>query len=335
MTEPNADRYAQTHREWVVPPAPSPVDLHTHTTRSDGVLAPADLVVAAREVGVRILAIADHDTLAGYRDVRVGNRDEARPSQDAAPVSQEGAVASQAAAPVTHEAALQLIPAVEINAIADGIPDLWEGELHILGYGMDPDDDAFEAALAAQRGRRASRFRATVERLREIGMPIDAEVSTLSTSTEDALGRPTIARCLVRAGFATSVEDAFRRLIGRGRPGYTPRTGLGPAEAIAAIRAARGLPVLAHFPDAPARQSLLRELQDFGLGGLEVYYRSFDRPTVEALRDVAAALALVPTGGSDYHGDTGTYAESHAQLWVPAEVGAVVLEKSREASRSE
>ena len=312
MTEPKQDRYAQDQFERVVPPEPSPVDLHTHTTRSDGVLAPADLVRAAREAGVRILAIADHDTLAGYRDVSVG---------------------LTATSLATQRPALELVPAVEINAIADGIPGLWEGELHILGYGMDPNDDAFEAVLAAQRGRRASRFRATVERLREIGLPIDAEVSSLSTSTDDALGRPTIARCLVRAGFATSVEDAFRRLIGRGQPGYTPRTGLGPAEAIAAIRAARGLPVLAHFSDAPARTSLLRELQELGLGGLEVYYRSFDRPTVDALREVAAALALVPTGGSDYHGDTGTYAESHAQLWVPAEVGAVVLEKSREASR--
>jgi 3',5'-nucleoside bisphosphate phosphatase len=100
-----------------------------------------------------------------------------------------------------------------------------------------------------------------------------------------------------------------------------PRTGLGPVEAIDAIRAAGGLPVLAHFSEAPARVDVLQELVDAGLGGLEVYYRSFDSATVFAVGEVAAALGLAATGGSDYHGDTGTYAEAHAGLWVPPEVG--------------
>ncbi len=99
-----------------------------------------------------------------------------------------------------------------------------------------------------------------------------------------------------------------------------PRHGLGPTDAIAAIRAAGGLPVLAHFGEAPSRVDVVRELAEAGLGGLEVYYRSFDTATVFAVGEVALALGLAATGGSDYHGDTSTYAEAHAGLWVPPEV---------------
>ena len=282
----------------VIPPSPSTVDLHTHTRRSDGVLQPADLVRAAGACGVTTLALTDHDTLAGYREVVAA-----------------GAV----------PAGMTLVPGVEINALVTRDLGLWEGELHILGFGMDPDDAAFEAALAAQREQRRVRFERTVDRLRELGLGIDAEVATLAPDADDALGRPTVARALIAAGHAASVEDAFSRLLGHGRPAYVPRQGMGPAEAIDAIRRAGGLPALAHFSEAPARIDVVRELIDAGLGGLEVYYRAFDGATVEALMGVAASLRLIPTGGSDYHGDTGTYAEAHAGLWVPPEVGTQLL----------
>lgn len=277
----------------VIPPGPSSVDLHAHSRRSDGVLEPADLLEAAAIAGVTSFALTDHDTLVGYREV----------------------VASRAI-----PAGLELIPGVEINAIVREEIGLWEGELHILGLGMDPADEAFETALAAQRARRTERFGRTVRRLADLGMPVDAQVESLARGPDDAVGRPIIGRALVAAGFAVSVEDAFRRLIGRGTPGYIPRDGLGPAAAIAAIRAARGLPVLAHFAEAPGRLPLVRELIERGLGGLEVFYRSFDVPTTAVMADTAAALDLVMTGGSDYHGDTGSYGESHARLWVPPEV---------------
>lgn len=277
----------------VIPPGPSAVDLHAHTRRSDGVLEPADLLRAAAACGVTTFALTDHDTLAGYREV-VAN----------------GAIPR----------GLELIAGVEINAIVKEEIGLWEGELHILGLGMDTEDEAFEAALVAQRGRRAERFARTVRRLAELGMPIETQLETLASGPDDALGRPIVGRALVAAGFATSVEDAFRRLIGRGAPGYITREGLGPHEAIRAIRAAGGVPVLAHFPEAPRRASLLRELIDQGLAGLEVFYRTFDRPTTAAMAGTAGSLGLLATGGSDYHGDTGTYAESHALLWVPPAV---------------
>jgi len=282
----------------VDPPGPSTIDLHTHTTRSDGVVPPVDLVRAAADAGVRLLALTDHDTLAGFREVVAA-----------------GAVPAR----------LTLIPGVEINAIVTRDLGLWEAELHILGFGMDPADDRFEATLAAQRARRRERFERTVARLRELDLSIDAQLSELTDSPDDALGRPTVARALIAAGHASSVEDAFSRLLGWGKPGYVARAGLGPVDAIAAIRAAGGLPVLAHFGEAAGRVDLLRELATSGLGGLEVYYRTFDAATVEGLREVAEMLGLIATGGSDYHGDTATYAETHAALWVPPEVGRLAL----------
>ena len=274
-------------------PFPSAVDLHTHTTRSDGVLAPADLVAAAAACGVTFMALTDHDTLAGYRDVVAS-----------------GAVPS----------GLELVPGVEINALVTRDLGLWEGELHILGFGMDPDDEAFEAALSMQRGRRRVRFERTVEKLRGLDLPIDAQVAALRTVDDDALGRPTIARALMAAGHATSVEDAFRRFLGWGSPAYVPREGLGPAEAIDVIRSAGGLAALAHFSEARGRVDVVRELVEGGLRGLEVYYRSFDAATTKSVRTVATDLGLVQTGGSDYHGDLGSYADAHAYLWVPASV---------------
>jgi predicted metal-dependent phosphoesterase TrpH len=284
----------------VVPPAPSSVDLHIHSTRSDGVLAPADLLRDVAAAGVRVTSLTDHDTLAGYRDVvRVG----AIPD------------------------GVTLIPGVEINALVMRDLGLWEWELHILGFGMDPDDAGFEATLHEQREARRIRFDRTVAQLRQIGMPIDAQVAALATDDDDALGRPTIARALIRAGYANTVEDAFSRIIGHGGPGYVRREGLGPEEAIRAIRDAGGLPVLAHFREAPSRPDVLRELVDAGLGGLEVYYRTFDEATVAAMEAAAEVFGLVPTGGSDYHGDVGPYAEAHAMLWVPPETGSRLLER--------
>lgn len=282
----------------VIPPGPSTVDLHTHTRRSDGVLEPADLVAAAAACGVTTLALTDHDTLAGYRDVVA-----------------TGAV----------PAGLLLVPGVEINALVTRDLGLWEGEIHILGFGVDPDDDAFEAVLEAQRSQRRIRFDRTVVRLRELGLPIDEEVATIARDANDALGRPTVARALIAAGHATSVEDAFRRLLGHGCPAYVPRLGLGPVEAIAAIRESGGLAALAHFREAPERLDVVNELVEAGLEGLEVHYRSFDRQATEGAREVAERLGLIATGGTDYHGDTGTYSESHAQTWVPPGVADELL----------
>lgn len=286
-------RQAPRPGDGALDPGTATADLHAHTRRSDGVLEPDDLVRQAAAAGVRLFAIADHDNLAAYRELTAPG---AEPLPDG----------------------LELVPAVEINAVTlDRDLERSEGELHILGIGVDPGDEAFEALLAAQRGARRRRFFAMVARLREVGLPVDAQVERLDLTGDDALGRPTIARALIAAGFATSVEDAFERIVGHGRPGYLPRSGVGPAEAIRAVRAAGGLASLAHFPEAPLRQPLLRELAAEGLDALESHHRSFDEPTRAAVGAVARELGLVETGGTDFHGDFGPYAEAHAGLVMP------------------
>ncbi|HKG57345.1 MAG TPA: PHP domain-containing protein [Candidatus Limnocylindrales bacterium] len=296
-----ADRHAAEPSDPVLPPRPSPIDLHTHTRRSDGVVEPVDLVAQAHAAGVRVLAITDHDTLAAFRELR----------------------ASSAVPPD-----LQLTPAVEINAVADGRDGFWEGELHVLGFGMDPDDEAFEAALAGQRAQRRRRFERILTRLRGLGMAVD-DVVDAAANDDAALGRPTVARALIAKGHATSVEDAFRRWLGHGMPAWAPRDGLGPRQAIEAIAAAGGVPVLAHFGEARDRIAVIRELVGLGLRGLEVHYRSWDRETVERVHGVADELGLIRTGGTDYHGDLGPYAEAHAGLWVPPEVAERLLSAMR------
>jgi predicted metal-dependent phosphoesterase TrpH len=288
------------------PEAGGRVDLHTHTTRSDGVLEPRALLESMRAAGMRVVAISDHDTMAGYREVRAAvagaDRDEGWPT---------------------------VIPAIEINAVSEdllGEYDLGRDgeELHILGYGLDPEDAGLAATLAAQRAARRERIRLTLERLADIGMPLDASELDLR-GDDDSVGRPGVARLLVAAGHAASVDDAFGRLVGHGCPGYVPRRGIGPREAIAAIVSAGGLAVLAHAPSAPDRPAIIDRLVGWGLRGLEVHYRAFPVETVARMARFAEERGLLATGGSDYHGDTMTYAEARSGTHVPDAVAEALL----------
>jgi 3',5'-nucleoside bisphosphate phosphatase len=295
---PGAERHREAEERRIVPPEPSTIDLHAHTSRSDGLLLPAELARQAAAVGVRLLAITDHDTLAGVRELRDSG---------------------------LTPAGLEILPGVEINGVVRDRPELMESEVHVLGLGVNPDHEGLEAVLGQQRQARRSRFERMVARLRDLGFAIDRALEALpATDEDDALGRPRLARALIALDAATSVGDAFERWLSRGRPAYVPRTGLSPIEAIAAIRGAGGLPSLAHFAEAPSLRGVIEELRAAGLGGLEVYHRSFDAATVEAVGQVARDLGLVATGGSDYHGDRETYAEAHATLWVPPSVEAAV-----------
>jgi len=304
-------RHAATAAARPSPDAPATVDLHCHTRRSDGILEPAELVQAAADAGVRTLAIADHDSLAAFRELT-----------------------ASAAPPLP--AGIDLLPAVEINAVGRGLGG--EMETHVLGYGVDPSDEAFEAILGRQRVARRIRFDQIISRLRELGLPIDAEIDALGDPGDDALGRPTVARALIAAGHASSVDDAFERLLSWGQPAYVPREGMGPAEAIAAIRAAGGLASLAHDARAAEHMARLIELRDVGLGGLEVFHRSFDDEARASVGAVAAELRLVRTGGTDYHGDLGPYAEALAELTIDpgvVEELRVALDAARASSQHE
>jgi predicted metal-dependent phosphoesterase TrpH len=288
-----ASRHAPGAVERPRPADPATVDLHCHTRRSDGLLEPTELVRDAAAAGVRTLAISDHDSLAAYRELTA-----------------RGA----SALPGT----IELIPAVEINAIGGGLGGGME--THVLGYGVDPTDEAFEATLARQRTARRIRFDQMLSRLRELGLAVDEEIEALGDFGDDALGRPTVARALIAAGHASTVDDAFERLLSWGQPAYVPREGLGPLEAIAAIAAAGGFASLAHDARAAEHVDRLVELRDAGMRGLEVFHRSFDDETRASVGAVAADLGFVRTGGTDYHGDLGSYADSLAELTIDAGV---------------
>jgi predicted metal-dependent phosphoesterase TrpH len=288
-------------------PRRNQVDLHTHTARSDGVLEPAALVAQMRAWGSTLVAITDHDTLSGAREIIAGRL--ADPSSGAA----------AGAGPT-------VIVGVEINTYPDDLTRDVAGEaarsseLHVLGLGVDPDDVAFEALLEGQRAGRRVRLDETLERLDDLGLPVRDRLPEVPGGI-DSLGRPHVARALVRAGHADSVDDAFARYLEPGRPAYVPRRGMGPRAAIEAVTAAGGIACLAHAPWGPLEDALIARLQGWGLGALEAWYPGWDDATIGAVLGLADRRGLLATGGSDYHGDRGDYASAQAGLHVPPEAG--------------
>ena len=287
-------------------PLRTTIDLHSHTARSDGTLEPLALYTAMRDAGIALAAITDHDTLAGVEELRaVGLGREASPDGP------------------------RLVAGVEINTVDGGLLDGTEigrrgGELHVLGLGVDPQEPALAAALAAQREKRRERIETTLDVLASLDLDVRAYLPSPEGGI-DSLGRPHAARALVKAGYATSVQDAFTRYLDRGQPAYVPRLGIGPREAIEAIAAAGGVAVLAHPFGAEGEPAIVRTLVDWGLGGLEAYYPTFDDAATGGLVALAGGLGLLVTGGSDYHGDTMTYAAALTGLHVPASVADALL----------
>jgi predicted metal-dependent phosphoesterase TrpH len=283
------------------------VDLHCHSRRSDGSLEPLALWDAMCAWGLRVASLTDHDTLQGYRELRAAGLG----AGDTGPL---------------------LIPGLEINTVGgleQGRPieglGRAAGELHILGFGIDPDDPALDAALARQRDGRRARIELTLEALRNLGVPVDDQFASLTLDADAARGRPHVAEALVLAGQATDVSDAFARWLAWGRPAFVPRQGMGPRDAIEAIIAAGGIAALAHPSEAPDHPEDVRVLRDWGLGGIEVHYRTFDWVTVQRVRRLAERLELLPTGGSDFHGQDHDYRAVQRVTMVPAEVGEGVV----------
>jgi hypothetical protein len=243
------------------------VDLHTHTTASDGALAPRELVELAWRHGVRVLAVTDHD-------------------------STEGLAEAQAAAAACG--GVTIVPGLEINCDVEG------GEVHVLGYGVDHQAVWFQDFLRAQRAERVARVHRIAERLAELGMPIDpAEVFALVK--EGSPGRPHVARVMVARGYVKSMREAFDRYLHTGGPAHVPRKRLTPGEAVAVILRARGVPVLAH-PGVGGKDAMIPELIAAGLMGIECYYAEHSAAQRTTYLEICLRHDLVATGGSDFHG---------------------------------
>ena len=258
---------------------PGAVDLHSHTTASDGALTPRELVREAVRRGLRVLAVTDHDSTDGL-------------------------------APALDEAALhpplRIVPGIEINCDVEG------AEIHILGYYVDYEAAWFQDFCRAQREERRERVRRMAARLGELGVPIDPD-EVLALVREGSAGRPHVAQAMVKRGHVKSVREAFDKYLASGRPAYVPRAKLTPEAAVRLIRKAGGVPVLAH-PGLSGRDELIPGLIAAGLMGVECYYREHSAIQTAGYLQLCRDRDLVATGGSDFHG----HAVRAGTLGVPA-----------------
>lgn len=242
-------------------------DLHLHSHYSDGSFPPAEVVRRAKAAGLAAVALTDHDTVDGLPEF----------------------FAAAAAAGLTA------LPGVELSV------DEADREIHLLGYLFRWEDAALRAALRRFAAERRVRAGAMLSRLQAMGVRIPMEAVERAAG-KGTLGRPHVAAALVEAGAVRSVQEAFDRYLARGKPAYVPRSGFTAAEAIAAVREAGGIPVLAH----PVRSGLLGEvprLVPLGLRGLEGYHTGHDAADTLAVCRVAEEHGLLVTGGSDCHGE--------------------------------
>jgi hypothetical protein len=260
------------------------IDLHLHTTASDGTLAPAALIARAAAAGLTVVSVTDHDTVAGLGEAR-----------DAA--ARHG---------------VRLVNGVEITAVEDG------RDVHMLGYFLDPSDAGLAGFLERQRADRIRRVRDIADRLRGLGCPIDVEGLLASSAAQPgrSIGRPQIARELVSAGYARDRNDAFDRLIGHDRPAYVPRRGPAPEAVIEIVGRAGGIVSLAH-PGLTKVDGIIPRLVAAGLAALEVRHTDHAPETERHYRVLAATHGVATSGGSDYHGDSGHRAVSLGAVTLP------------------
>jgi 3',5'-nucleoside bisphosphate phosphatase len=244
------------------------IDLHLHSTASDGMLPPAGVVAAAQAVGLAAMALTDHDTVDGVAEARI---------------AAEGA-------------GIRFVAGIELSAEHDGI------EVHILGLHL-ADIASLEATLMQLRAERVDRARAIVARLAELGIEIPFD-AVLARAAGGAVGRPHVARAMIDAGFVQDFREAFDRYLGAARPAFVPKKPLSPRAATSMIHDAGGLAVWAH-PGTHASDHLVEALVSAGLDGLEVLHPSHGPEMVVRLQGMCDRRSLVPSGGSDWHATPG------------------------------
>jgi len=246
----------------------SRVDLHVHSTASDGRLTPAEVIREAAERGLSYIALADHDSV-------------------------DGIAAAKAAAKSLPQ--LKVIPGIEIST------DIPQGEVHILGYFIDYTDPELLANLDRFKNSRLRRAKEMVAKLEGLGVHVDWQrVQEITGSS--TIGRPHIAQAMMEKGYVASFKEAFDEYLAHGRPAYVEREKMLPAEAVAIIVKARGLAVLAHPLTVNEPEAMISELKPAGLAGIEAYYNGYTTEEVDQLVELAQRHNLIATGGSDYHG---------------------------------
>lgn len=272
-------------------------DLHCHSTASDGALAPRDLVRLARKRAIDLIALTDHDTIAGHAEALAAGT----------------------------EFGLRVIPGIEISALGK------QGETHVLGYGVEPDDEATRAILLGLRATRVSRARRILANLLRLGISIDFE-TVKAIAGDGMIGRPHIARAMVDKGAVSTTQEAFDVYLGEGKPAYAPNDALDPLEAIDLIHRARGVAVLAHpaFTHGDV-EALLGSMIQHGLDGIEVYYPKHTPEQVKRYAEIAHTHGLLATGGSDFHGLTQDEQFEFGEIGLPA--GTVAALDARIAAR--
>ena len=271
------------------------IDLHVHTTASDGSLTPTQAVCEAARNGVYLLGIADHDCTDGVREAEQAGRSNG----------------------------ITVIPAVELS-VGSG-----PREIHVLGYYLEVEQAELQDALALLRDARDTRNDRIVQRLRELGAPIDLE-RVKEIGGDGSVGRPHIAYALVEAGHVSSIGEAFGRFLARGKPGYVGRDRLSPAEASEVIIAAGGLPVLAH-PAKIGPRAAIEEILDQGMRGVEVYHSDHNDVNSQMLLALAKERGLVVTGGTDSHGPLADRPLVIGNLDIPDWVGEQFLQHAPKA----
>lgn len=257
-------------------------DLHLHTTASDGKYTPAQLVEWCAKLGLKVIAITDHDSVDGV------------------------APALEAARPYPD---LRVIPGVELST------DVAHGEVHILGYFVDYRAESFTGRLERLRLSRVYRAQKMVAKLEALGMPLSWE-RVLQIAGAGSIGRPHIAEAMLERGYVPSVREAFVKYIGREGPAYVEREKMTPTEAVQFLRESNGLPVLAHPGELDER--LLNELVAAGLAGIEAYYNGYTPEIRQRLKVLAKRHKLATTGGSDFHGVEGLGEAIPGSVKLPA-----------------
>jgi predicted metal-dependent phosphoesterase TrpH len=262
------------------------VDLHLHTTASDGKLPPRELVRLLVRNGVRYAAITDHDTTAGID----GALEEAK-----------------------QHPGLTLVPGIEFAA------DVTGGEVHMLGLFIDYQDAGLQRELVQLREGREGRAQGMVRRLAELGFPLAWE-DVLRHAGDAAIGRPHIALAMIEKGYVGSTQEAFDRYLGRNGPAYVEREKLTPQDAVRQVLRYRGLPILAHPTFVKDLDTLLPSLCRAGLAGMEVFYKRYQPDVVGWLLALAQRHNLIPSGGTDYHGIHGPEEPEPGHTGPPVEV---------------